>query len=210
MLGGGRLAAPASRRAWSRIGWLAIAAIGLAAAPLVLAAAPTIGIVDKAFDPSTATITAGDAVTWQNRGALQHTVTADDRSFDSGPLDPGNQFANVFDHAGTFTYHCSIHAEMKGKVIVLASAVTPTPASQGPTPPPGTLPPNFSPRPVVTEPPTPVPTSSAAPAPSPAPGSSSSGAFGTMRAVVVVIAAVALVLALAARRRRGPEPRSRR
>ena len=51
------------------------------------------------------TVTAGSVVTWNNTGAKAHTVTADDGSFDSGNLDPGQAFGNLFDTAGTFAYH---------------------------------------------------------------------------------------------------------
>jgi hypothetical protein len=57
-------------------------------------------------------------VTWTNAGSRQHTVTADDGSFDSGRLDPGEQFSQTFDQPGTFTYFCGFHPEMQGSVVV--------------------------------------------------------------------------------------------
>jgi plastocyanin len=99
-------------------------------------------IVDFGFEPKTVTVNAGEVVTWTNTGARSHTVTADNGSFDSGALAPGDPFANLFEKAGTFTYRCTIHpTRMKGTVIVKAVAKTPAPS--GPTPPPGTLPPDF-------------------------------------------------------------------
>ena len=99
-------------------------------------------IIDFGFEPKTVTVNAGEVVTWTNTGARSHTVTADKGSFDSGTLAPGDPFANLFDKAGTFTYRCTIHpTRMTGTVIVKAVAKTPAPS--GPTPPPGTLPPDF-------------------------------------------------------------------
>ena len=57
-------------------------------------------------------------MTWTNTGSRPHTVTADDGSFDSGRLDPGEQFSQTFDQPGTFTYHCGFHPEMQGSIVV--------------------------------------------------------------------------------------------
>ena len=52
-------------------------------------------VVDFAFDPAALTVPAGATVTWTNAGNRPHTVTADDGSFDSGRLDPGEQFSQT-------------------------------------------------------------------------------------------------------------------
>src|SRR5450759_2914487 len=86
----------------------------------------TITIVDYAFQPKTITINQHETVTWTNMANQNHTVTADDgTSFDSGELSHGDVFGNVFDTAGTFKYHCSIHPAMQGTIIVKAAAATP-------------------------------------------------------------------------------------
>jgi plastocyanin len=95
-------------------------------------AATTVQVVDFAFDPGTLTVPAGATVTWTNAGSRPHTVTADDGSFDSGRLDPGEQFSQVFEQPGTFTYHCGFHPEMQGSIVVTEeqaaeSATTPEP-----------------------------------------------------------------------------------
>src|SRR4029077_757706 len=83
-------------------------------------------------------------VTWTNVGTMKHTVTADDGSFDSGPLAKGDAFGNLFDAPGTFTYHDKLDPAMKGAVIVKAAKPTSTPnGTPRTTPPPGTLPPDF-------------------------------------------------------------------
>src|SRR5215216_7756792 len=91
-----------------------------------------ISVVDFAFEPGTVSVPAGATVTWTNTGSRPHTVTADDGSFDSGRLDPGEQFSQTFDQPGTFTYHCGFHPEMQGSVVVIEqqaaeSAATPEP-----------------------------------------------------------------------------------
>jgi plastocyanin len=80
--------------------------------------AVAVQVVDFAFEPGTLTVPAGATVTWTNAGSRPHTVTADDGSFDSGRLDPGEQFSQTFDQPGTFAYHCGFHPEMQGSIVV--------------------------------------------------------------------------------------------
>jgi hypothetical protein len=150
-------------------------------------------IVDFEFTPATTTIRQHEAVTWRNDGSAAHTVTADDASFDSGELSTSDAFAHVFDVAGTFTYHCSIHPQMTGTVVVEPVAATEVPS--GPTPPPGTLPPSFNvnvtPPPAATSPsttPTQAPTPPGAPAPDSNTGQSSAPLIIGLLLVVVVLA----------------------
>jgi plastocyanin len=77
-----------------------------------------VSIVDFAFQPASVEVAAGSTVTWTNTGQAPHTVTADDGAFDSGQLAPGASFSQTFDTAGTFTYHCNIHPQMTGTIIV--------------------------------------------------------------------------------------------
>lgn len=81
-------------------------------------AAASATVQDFEFVPASLTVTAGTTVTWTNQGPSQHTVTADDGSFDSGPVAVGGTFSQTFGTAGTFTYHCNIHQSMTGTVIV--------------------------------------------------------------------------------------------
>lgn len=77
-----------------------------------------VSIVDFSFNPATLTVAKGATVTWTNTGSATHTVTADDGSFDSGNLSGGSNFSHTFSTAGTFTYHCAIHASMKATITV--------------------------------------------------------------------------------------------
>ncbi len=64
------------------------------------------------------TVAAGTTVVWTNEDNMAHTVTAADKSFDSGTLDPGAGFSYTFTKAGSFDYICSLHPSMKGRVTV--------------------------------------------------------------------------------------------
>ena len=71
------------------------------------------------FDPTPAAAKVGDTVKWSFEDAnSQHTVTADDQSFDSSTKSAGESFTHKFDKAGTFSYRCTLHADMKGSITV--------------------------------------------------------------------------------------------
>ncbi len=76
-----------------------------------------------AFVPKTITVSAGSTVVWTNQDQVQHSVTADGGTFDSGLLDPGQTFSVTFDTPGTYAYYCVPHgfpggAGMSGVVVV--------------------------------------------------------------------------------------------
>ena len=70
------------------------------------------------FAPKNATITHGQAVCWQNNGSLAHTVTSDDGTSFNTSLPTGQIFVRTFSTAGSFPYHCTIHADMIGTITV--------------------------------------------------------------------------------------------
>lgn len=75
-------------------------------------------VENTAFSPSSLSVKAGDSVTWTFKDSFTHTVTADDKSFDSGGKTDGDTFEHTFPTAGTFTYKCTIHTTMTGTVTV--------------------------------------------------------------------------------------------
>jgi plastocyanin len=77
-----------------------------------------VSIEGFAFDPETLEVPSGTEVTWTNADPEAHTVTARDDSFDSGPVDPGKDFAVTLDRSGRVTYFCAIHPTMEGTVKV--------------------------------------------------------------------------------------------
>ncbi len=75
-------------------------------------------IKDTAFNPSSVTVKTGGIITWRNLDSVPHTISADDDSFGSGTLAPGDAFSTSFPNAGRFTYTCGIHPSMEGIVVV--------------------------------------------------------------------------------------------
>ncbi|HEY7296210.1 MAG TPA: cupredoxin family copper-binding protein [Dehalococcoidia bacterium] len=83
-------------------------------------AATAVEIKNISF-PATISVKPGTTVSWTNRDTVSHTVTADAgqaQSFDSGPIAPNGSFSVTFAKAGTYTYHCNIHASMHGTIVV--------------------------------------------------------------------------------------------
>jgi len=75
-----------------------------------------IEITNFAFVPATVTIPKGTTVIWTQKDSAPHTVKG--TGLDSGTLTQGQTFNHTFNEAGTFNYVCSIHAAMKGTIIV--------------------------------------------------------------------------------------------
>ena len=76
-------------------------------------------IENFSFSPQTFTLPAGATVTWTNRDSMPHTVTSTDKRFPKSPvLKPGQSYSNNFAAAGTYSYFCSIHPRMTGKIII--------------------------------------------------------------------------------------------
>lgn len=76
------------------------------------------------FSPPTITVVVGvnNTVTWTNNDVSPHTVTANDGTFSSGNLAPGQSFTFTFTTPGTYMYHCTYHPWMVAKVIVKAGS----------------------------------------------------------------------------------------
>ena len=77
-----------------------------------------VGMKGSAFAPPKLLVRAGTTVTWTNDDALPHTVTATDRSWSSGDLQPGGTFRRTFADPGTYPYLCLYHPLMVGTVTV--------------------------------------------------------------------------------------------
>jgi len=61
----------------------------------------------------------GARITVANADSAAHTVTGDDgHSFDSGTVSSGASATIRAPAAGTYSYHCTIHPFMKGKLVV--------------------------------------------------------------------------------------------
>jgi plastocyanin len=75
-------------------------------------------IQGHAFNPDTITVAAGTTIKWTNKDVDSHTVTSDSAIFESGTIGNNGTYSHQFNTVGSFPYHCSIHTEMKGIVIV--------------------------------------------------------------------------------------------
>ena len=94
-----------------------------------------VSIENFAFNPPNISVAPGTTVTWVNNDTVPHTTTADDGTWDSETLQPGQSFSFTFSSAGTFPYHCEIHPFMTGTVTVGEGGgmgVQSTPTAQAP------------------------------------------------------------------------------
>lgn len=89
-------------------------ALGLAVLLLALAAAPAratetvvVELTAEGFEPAEVTVPVGGTVVWHNESAATHTVVADDASWDTGPVEPGDTFSVRMRNAGEFGYATS-------------------------------------------------------------------------------------------------------
>jgi plastocyanin len=81
-------------------------------------AATEVKIDNFSFSPATLTVAVGTTVTWTNNDDIPHTVVNTDKIFKSKVLDTGERFSFTFAKAGEYSYFCSIHPKMTGKVVV--------------------------------------------------------------------------------------------
>lgn len=71
-------------------------------------------------DPMVVVIGVNNTVLWVNKDLAPHTVTATDKTFDSGNIDPGKSWRYTFTQPGTYSYYCLYHPWMKATLIVKA------------------------------------------------------------------------------------------
>ena len=76
-------------------------------------------IQNSAFVPDSLVIPVGGTVRWRNEDTVAHTVTSSPAGpLDSGQIPAGERFEFTFTAPGTYTYVCTNHPSMTGKVIV--------------------------------------------------------------------------------------------
>lgn len=80
--------------------------------------ATEIKIDNFSFSPNTVTVPVGSTVRWTNHDDVPHNVVNEDKSLKSKTMDTDENFSYTFTKAGTYTYYCSIHPRMTGKVVV--------------------------------------------------------------------------------------------
>jgi len=83
---------------------------------------------DNCFMPSTAVITVGGTVTWENTDNAAHTATSGsatdgpDGVWDSSLMMVNGSYSVTLDDEGTYPYFCMVHPWMSGTIIVEAEA----------------------------------------------------------------------------------------
>ena len=82
------------------------------------AGAVSVGIEGFAFAPAEVTAAVGETITWTNSDSAPHTATLDDNSCDTGNIAQNASAGLVFDAAGTYPYHCTIHPNMTGTITI--------------------------------------------------------------------------------------------
>ena len=69
------------------------------------------------FTPAELAVAVGDTVEWRNADIVRHNAVRLDL-FETGDLRPGERGSWVPADTGTFSYRCTIHARMRGKIVV--------------------------------------------------------------------------------------------
>jgi plastocyanin len=81
------------------------------------ASGKSVGMKNLRFHPATVTISRGQTVTWKfDDGSTPHNVISN--RFRSSPTKSSGTYTVRFTRAGTYSYVCTIHPGMRGKVIV--------------------------------------------------------------------------------------------
>jgi plastocyanin len=111
--------------------WIASLAAEAMIAMLMLVGSPNVKASDQpsatatevkidnfVFGPQTITVPVGATVTWINKDDIPHTTVSTDGVFKSKVMDTDEKFSYTFTKAGTYSYFCSVHPKMTGKVVV--------------------------------------------------------------------------------------------
>lgn len=69
----------------------------------------------QSFSPNPASVPDGRRVIWRNMDVLVHQVMLDDRSVNTGPINPGASSAPMA-IGGVKPYHCPLHPSMVGSI----------------------------------------------------------------------------------------------
>ena len=108
------------RRLWLAGGGAVLAAsLALAAGLAVAQSGAAVTIAHHMYMPASITVPVGGTVTWTNEDGSIHTVTSDEKGmFSSGWKTKGGRYAFTFSKTGTYPYHCALHKDMHGTVVV--------------------------------------------------------------------------------------------
>jgi len=113
---------------------LVLSFAGLHGSQTVSAQGMQITIKNFSFQPASVSVPVGTTVTWSNQDSVAHTTTSDTGVWDSGNLTTGASVSFAFKRAGTFHYHCMIHPNMMGTIVVQAATTAGATATAQPAP----------------------------------------------------------------------------
>ena len=83
-------------------------------------------VSNNVYSPASLSVPVNTTVTWTwANGATDHSVTFNDGG-PSSPTQASGTFQRAFPTAGTYPYHCVIHANMTGTITVTAAGMTGT------------------------------------------------------------------------------------
>ena len=83
--------------------------------------------IDKdGFHPQGVRISPGQSVTWTNVDTVQHTATAADGSWDTGPIDGGKSVTLQFFDLGHWDYLCGFKPALRATLIVATPSPSPS------------------------------------------------------------------------------------
>ncbi len=77
----------------------------------------TVEIRNNAFNPAQLNVAPGTTVTFVNNDNVPHTATSDNKLFDL-EIPPGSSYPVVLEGEGTVPYHCELHPDMQGSIVV--------------------------------------------------------------------------------------------
>ena len=84
----------------------------------VSAETKTIVMQNMEFSPPVLTVSRGDSVVWRNKDLFPHNAVASNGGFKSIDIPANGEWKLTANQKGEFSYICTLHPTMKGKLIV--------------------------------------------------------------------------------------------
>lgn len=82
------------------------------------AGAVAVTVVDFAFQPAEIAAKTGQVIAFTDTGQAPHTATLDGGQCATPTIQPGKSDGLTFSVAGTYKFHCSIHSQMTGTIVI--------------------------------------------------------------------------------------------
>ena len=111
-----RISLPATLTAAATVAAVLCSHVWFAATASAEARAHIVEIRKLEFSPAVLEVDPGDTITWINHDLVPHTVTADDKSWDSPTLATGEEWLMVVRDRTLESYFCRFHPSMKAQL----------------------------------------------------------------------------------------------